>query len=44
MVVDVPKLKLNNGLEMPAFGLGTYGVSCFHFHVDFRWRSLLFFL
>jgi len=25
MVVDVPKLKLNNGLEMPAFGLGTYG-------------------
>lgn len=33
MVVDVPKLKLNNGLEMPAIGLGTYGVSCYDFHV-----------
>ena len=23
----VPKVKLNNGLEMPMIGLGTYGVS-----------------
>lgn len=26
MVVQVPTLKLNNGLEMPTFGLGTYAV------------------
>lgn len=26
-MVIAPKVKLNNGLEMPAFGLGTYAVS-----------------
>lgn len=32
MPVNVPTTKLNNGLEMPLFGLGTYTVCEFLFY------------
>ena len=28
VVKNIPSIKLNNGMSMPVFGLGTYLVSC----------------